>query len=381
MRLNLIFFQVFSISNFFLNIFIVFTFLFFGYHDIAAQGFISISICNLFTYGFSGNIRNIYLGSKNTVSIKEIVLFRLVISLVALFVSSFVVYFFISKLNFYYLLGIIILTVTSFVFELLIARTEKTNTINKYHAFNVLIFFISIFFLISFDLLQIFLIFVLLHVLLNFIFFRKIFKNITKEKVKFILNFKKNLDLGIYSTFIKTFSNLIWRYSAFLLLGNSKSAILFMAFSLGSFFGTLFDISYGASFLKQIKKSINLFLNTIFFIYFLLVSILVIVFKKFSYLTVSEFEYFYLATYISLCGSYVIMYALQYRQKLFEVKALQNICFKYDINIYFFNALIIPLLYFINIDFVVMAYLISSIYFYITYKIFVKNKYEKKYTN
>ena len=75
------------------------------------------------------------------------------------------------------------------------------------------------------------------------------------------------------------------------------------------------------------------------------------------------------------------MYALQYRQKLFEVKALQNICFKYDINIYFFNALIIPLLYFINIDFVVMAYLISSIYFYITYKIFVKNKYEKKYTN
>ena len=108
--------------------------------------------------------------------------------------------------------------------------------------------------MISFDLLQIFLIFVLLHVLLNFIFFRKIFKNITQEKVKFILNFKKNLDLGIYSTFIKTFSNLIWRYSAFLLLGNSKSAILFMAFSLGSFFGTLFDISYGASFLKQIKR-------------------------------------------------------------------------------------------------------------------------------
>ena len=116
-----------------------------------------------------------------------------------------------------------------------------------------------------------------------------------------------------------------------------------MAFSLGSFFGTLFDISYGASFLKQIKKSINLFLNTIFFIYFLLVSILVIVFKKFSYLTVSEFEYFYLATYISLC-SYVIMYALQYRQKLFEVKA----CKIYVLNmisIYFFNALIIPLLY------------------------------------
>ena len=71
MTINPLIFQFFSISNFFLNIFVVFLFLFFGYEDIAAQGFITISISNIFTYGFSGNVRNIYLGSKNIISLKK----------------------------------------------------------------------------------------------------------------------------------------------------------------------------------------------------------------------------------------------------------------------------------------------------------------------
>ena len=231
MKFKSIFFQFFSISNFFLNIFSVFIFLFFGYHDIAAQGFVAISVSNIFTYGFSGNIRNIYLGSKNIFSLKKVILFRLLISLIALLSSSIVIYFFISKANFAILFCIVFLTVTSFIFELLIARTEKIDLPNKYHAVNIVVFFIIAFFLIYSDLLKIFTILVFTHIFLNFIFFRAFFKNLFVQEIKIILNIRKNINLGIYSTFLKTFSNLVWRYSAFILLGNSTSAILFMAFN------------------------------------------------------------------------------------------------------------------------------------------------------
>jgi len=379
MKFKSIFFQFFSISNFFLNIFSVFIFLFFGYHDIAAQGFVAISVSNIFTYGFSGNIRNIYLGSKNIFSLKKVILFRLLISLIALLSSSIVIYFFISKANFAILFCIVFLTVTSFIFELLIARTEKIDLPNKYHAVNIVVFFIIAFFLIYSDLLKIFTILVFTHIFLNFIFFRAFFKNLFVQEIKIILNIRKNINLGIYSTFLKTFSNLVWRYSAFILLGNSTSAILFMAFSLGSFFGTLFDISYGALFLKRLKKSINLFLNTMFFLYFVLVSFLILIFKNFSSLSASEFKFFYTATFISLLGSYIIMYALKLRQNLFEIKEMQNICFKYDNIVYTLNALIIPLLYVLGSQFVVMAYLISSFYFYLIYRFLVLNVYKKRY--
>ena len=132
MKLNTLFFQFFSISNFFLNIFVVFLFLFFGYHDIAAQGFVIISITNIFTYGFSGNARNIYLGSKNITSIKKLISFRLIVSLFSILISVFAIYYFISKPNVFYLIGISMLTISSFIFELLIARTEKNNLLNKY---------------------------------------------------------------------------------------------------------------------------------------------------------------------------------------------------------------------------------------------------------
>ena len=61
-----------------------------------------------------------------------------------------------------------------------------------------------------------------------------------------------------------------------------------MAFSLGSFFGTLFDISYGALFLKKLKHKIYFFLNSFYLAYVLLAYLLVLFFKKFSTFTVAE---------------------------------------------------------------------------------------------
>jgi hypothetical protein len=150
-----------------------------------------------------------------------------------------------------------------------------------------------------------------------------------------------------------------------------------MAFSLGSFFGTLFDISYGALFLKKLKNKINLFLNSFYLIYIFMAYLLVLFFKKFSTFTVEENNFLYSATLYSLLGSYIIMYALKLRQKYFEIKEMQNFCFKVDILIYFFNSLIILIISLVNKELVIFAYLISSTFFYLMYKIIVQNDFKK----
>ena len=378
MKLNTLFFQFFSISNFFLNIFVVFLFLFFGYHDIAAQGFVIISISNIFTYGFSGNARNIYLGSQNITSIKKLISFRLIVSLFSILISVFAIYYFISKPNFFNLLGISILTISSFILELLIARTEKNNLLNKYLALNIVLFFISSTVLIYFGLLNFFIFYIFIYTFMNFIIFKGFFRNLFIKEIDYFKIIRENYKINIFSTLLKTISNLIWRYSAFILLGNSKSATLFMAFSLGSFFGTIFDISYGALLLKKLKKSINTTLNIFFLFYVFLIYLVIAFFKNFSTMTTIESEFLYIATFYSLLGSYVMVYALRIRQKYFEISEMQYICFKTDIIIYCFISLIIPTLYWLNANLLVCAYLISSTFFYLMYRFSVQNDFKDK---
>ena len=73
-----------------------------------------------------------------------------------------------------------------------------------------------------------------------------------------------------------------------------------------------------------------------------------------------------------------MIFALDLRQSLFEIKNMQNICFKVDIFLYFFNAALIPLLSIIKLDFIVSAYLISSILFYSVYKVTNINALQRK---
>lgn len=105
--------------------------------------------------------------------------------------------------------------------------------------------------------------------------------------------------------------------------------------------------------------------------------LLVLFFKKFSTFTVEENNFLYSATLYSLLGSYIIMYALKLRQKYFEIKEMQNFCFKVDILIYFFNSLIILIISLVNKELVIFAYLISSTFFYLMYKIIVQNDFKK----
>jgi hypothetical protein len=375
---NKFLFQLVTLSNFFLNIYILFILLAIGRLEIVGEGFVVISLINVFTYGFSANIRNIYLGNKDSANIKNFLFLRIKIGIYALIFSSIVVFFLISKENILFHVTLIGLTIVNWIIEIFIARNEKSNKLNINHALNILFFiiFYPIFAFLNFDESLIFLI--LFFILINLIIFVTPIKNIIRLREIYSKNKKVNFSLGISSTLLKTISNLIWRYSIFLILGKSQSALLFLGFSFGSFFGTLFDISYGALFLKNFKKYKYFFLNMIYIIYILLISIFLFYFIKFSSLSSLELNMLYVTSGFSIVGAYIMIFALDIRQGLFEIKNMQNTCYKIDIYLFVLIALLIPILNLINLELIYSAYFIVSILFYVLYKIVSVKALQKK---
>jgi len=150
-----------------------------------------------------------------------------------------------------------------------------------------------------------------------------------------------------------------------------------MGFTLGSFFGTVFDISYGALFLKKFDNK-KLLINTFFIIYILIVSFFIYLIKAFSYFDNEQFNILFTTTIFSIFGGYLTILALSRRQLFFEEIKFRKMCYKVDICIYLFNFLIIPVLYYLNKQYLIMSYFVSSIFFYFIYIILFKNVYSKK---
>lgn len=372
MLINL-FFQFISILNFFSNIYIFFVLFILGYLEIVSEGFVVISLVAIITQGFSANHRNIYLGS-NVLNIKKIVLFRVFIGVIGFILATLLTYVFIGKSHILFHSSIILLTITNWIIELFIARQEKNKILNIY-------LIISLFILLSISPILIFLqnlLFLSLMLycisLFNILIFKNFFKSIFNQSI-IIRNFSLNLEY--FSTLLKTIVNFFWRYFSIILIGKSDASLLFIGFTFGSFFGTLFDISYGARYLKKMKN-INLLINTFFIIYIILVFLFIYFLINLSFIEKDQFNFFLSTVIFSLCGGYFTVFALRQRQIFFEKKFFWRICYKADLFIYFINFFIIPILYYFNQEYLIMSYFVSSIFSYFVYIIFIKNVYSKK---
>lgn len=372
MLINL-FFQFISILNFFSNIYIFFVLFILGYLEIVSEGFVVISLVAIITQGFSANHRNIYLGS-NVLNIKKIVLFRVFIGVIGFILATLLTYVFIGKSHILFHSSIISLTITNWIIELFIARQEKNKILNIYLIINLFIF-LSISPILIFLQNLLFLSLMLYCIsLFNILIFKNFFKSIFNQSI-IIRNFSLNLEY--FSTLFKTIVNFFWRYFSIILIGKSDASLLFIGFAFGSFFGTLFDISYGARYLKKMKN-INLLINTFFIIYIILVFLFIYFFINFSFIEKEQFNFFLSTVIFSLCGGYFTVFALRQRQILFEKKFFWRICYKADLFIYFINFFIIPILYYFNQEYLIISYFVSSIFSYFVYIIFIKNVYSKK---
>jgi len=368
------YFQLITILNFFSNIYIIFLLFIFGYLEIVSEGFVVLSLITIFTQGFSANIRNIYLGSSYVLNLKKIILFRIYIGTIGCLITSLSSYIFIGKSYILLHVSLIFLTVINWILELIIARYEKIKKINIYYIVNFsffLFFSLSLIFLRNILFLSIFL---FCYSLLNILIFRKVFRNILNQN----LFFKKlSINLGIFSTLLKTVANFSWRYFVIIFFGRSETSFLFIGFTLGSFFGTVFDISYGALFLKKFNNK-KLLINIFFIIYILIISFFIYLIKAFSYFDNEQFNILLTTTIFSIFGGYLTILALLRRQLFFEEIKFRKICYKADICIYLFNFLIIPVLYYLNKQYLTMSYFVSSLFFYFIYIILFKNVYSKK---
>jgi hypothetical protein len=372
--LNAILFQLITLLNYFSNIYIFFIFFIFGYLEIVSECFIVLSLVAIFTQGFSANSRNIYLGS-NIFNLNKIILFRVLVSVAGFILTILITYIFIGKSNILLHSSIVFLTTSNWILELLIARYEKLRFVNIYHIVNLflLIFFSTILIFLK----NIFILSVIIYCssIINILIFKNSFKNIFNQN---IISKKINFNsLGVFSTLSKTLTNFFWRYFTITLVGKTDSSLLFMGFSMGSFFGTLFDVSYGAFFLKKIQKK-KLFINFIFIIYIILSILFIYFLKNVSFLEREQFTFFLNTTLFSICGSYFLVLALHQRQFLFEKINFVKICYKADICIYFFNFLIIPILYYFNHKYLITTYFVSSLFCFFVYIIYIRNVYSKK---
>lgn len=362
--LNNLFFQFLSISNFFLNMYFVYILFFFEKFNFSSQGFILISLVSFFTLGMSANNRNIYLGSIRSFDLNKILNFRIYYGIFTIILSFFLSFLFIKENNYLFVFVIILISVLSWIIELLISNTEKKNELNYIHLISNIILIILLPILVLNNYFIQSLIFLSLISLINIFSYKYIYKLKLNYK---LINLKLILNIGILSTLIKTFCNFLWRILIYLNVESIYASILFISFSLGSFVGTIFDISYGAYFLKKIKYKF-LLLNSFFVFYLCTVIILILIFNLNVDLDNPENLLLYKSTIASLAGGYFVLMTLKIRQSYFDIKNNNAYLYKIDIISYLFNILLVITIIFYDKNYLYLTYLISSLFFYILYK-------------
>lgn len=369
-----ILFQLKSLINFFSNIYIVFLFFIFGSYDLTSDSFVVLSLINIFTYGFSANIRNIYLGSKNFRNFNKIILLRIYIAIIF---GPFIIllsYFFLGKSFIFFHIALIFLTLTNWILELFLSDHEKKSSFKKYYLINVLFFLIFSLFLVYLNNILLLSILIFCTSIFNLIIFRNYFRNILEQNLIF-KNF--NINLGVFSTLFKTISNFCWRYFLIKFVGKSDASFLFIGFMFGSFYGTLFDVSYGALFLKKIKKK-NLLLFFLYFIYAILVFLIIYFAHILSLFEIHQFNILLNTVIFSLVGALFLIITLQDRQLLFDKSKSIVLCYKADILIGSISFLIIPIIYYANKQLLVTSFFFSSIISYFIYKFYLYYAHNKK---
>jgi hypothetical protein len=369
-----LYFQLATFLNYYSVLYIAVLFFIFRKLVSTSDIFLLISFTSIFTNGFSANLRNIYLGSKKIVNIKKIISIRLIIAITSFIISNILFIYFINDQFLLINFIIIFFVFTNWIQELVIARLEKTQKFSIIYFINQLLFYLFSTIFIYFDFMLFLIFLILFYICVNILIFKKIFIE-ALINIKFLkkLIFKKlNLDIGFSSTILRTLVNFYWRFIIIFFVGKESASFLFIGFMLGSFFGTLFDISYGSYFLKKIRNK-NKFINTIFIIYFFIILVFLYIIHEYSNYSHEQFKILILTTLFSIIGSYFMVIALIARQRFYEMINYRRTCYKMDLYIQIMNFVVIPIIFYLNKDFLVTSYLLSSIFYYLVYKNLILN--------
>ena len=338
----------------------------------------------LLTKVFSINLRNIYIAKFDTKNLDNFILLRLTISSLIIISCFLFAYFYLSIIN-----KKIYLLILIFIFQWILELSLVKFELNKKTRITNFLFFINIFFLISI-LISVFyfnyLLFmeILIVNLVIILFF--ILKSIDLSNLEINKIFFKNLRLMFTKTinsnsFLSSFSlniaNLLWRILVSYYVGKNTASIIFFFYALGSFPGTIFNVSFGPSMVRNKMKKINLIL--FFLSYIILISpiIFLMYFKIDNYMILNSdltYSFFLNISFFSLVGSLIMLYAMFFRQqKINNMPTFYNKVFLKDFYVSIGIIVIVPILYYIGgVYYLSLSYFFSAIISMIFYSLLKK---------
>ena len=352
-------------SNFFFSTILIILLSIFNHLSLAAEIGLTMSFTLFLCHIFSANHRSLlYVKNYETKTI-SIIQFRFLVSLFILVSSIFIILFFEFEHKFFLILLSILICVQwiAEIFLTIQEKRKKKNQAINYILFSNLGFFILVCIIVIFGWLNYLSILIPIIILNYIIIFINEFNRINLNIRNFSFFFNtlnssiKNLE--IISSFALNFSNLLWRWSIFLLAGKATAGLLFGSFAIGSFFGTVYsNVLAPKIHSNKIKISKLIFLIIIPLMIGLL-YISLISFNNFDF--INEFGDARISCILfSLLGSFLMVGSLIVRFNYFYNVETKFI-FKLDI-IYssIIASLILIIFNFFGSKFLVTAYLAAS---------------------
>lgn len=343
---------------------------FFKDYNLTAELGILIGINIIFTQIFSSNARSIIISKKSVGSIFSYIIFRVIISIFIILANLFF-FNFLEFSNNFILFQISIMIIFQWLIELILTFFELKKKIKEFYFYILFAFIFIIALLIDFiylqNLRQIFFVYNIFLFLFLFISFFKLKKN--KINLKSILSYTLT-SKAFFSSLAISFANLIWRLFIIYFCGKILAGIYFASFAIGSLPGTLFNNTFGPT---MIKNNINFDKNYKFLIicFNIIMFFLLILILRNKDLIFVEFYYTQIfGTFISLIGSVFMIKSQYIRQYIIQKTSHQSRIFKIDIFYSLLVILIVPTLYFIGDEkLIIISFLLSSVVSFLVYNL------------
>jgi hypothetical protein len=352
-----------------------FILIFTGRNVLSSEIAINTSLLILLTKSLTANQRSIAISSGNLRMLDNFIFFRIAMLVPILILGTVINFYFLSgnKINIIF----IFIICAQWINEVALVKNELSSEKlwNKIFLIININFFITILFicLYFYDYIFFILVAYLFHIIIFSIIFLK--KNYLLKyfliKNSFFYFFQYIKTSFFLSGFSLNFANLIWRISIVYLVGKANASIFFAIFSIGSFPGTVFNSSFGAT---MLKKKINNFYLIIFFliyIFFLLVFLFFLLKNLINFTAQNIFDAKFLIFTISstLIGSLIMLFSLYNRQSFInEQPIVLNTIYKKDIILSMFICAIPVLLFSIGgMSLLAFSYLVVAIVSYFFY--------------
>jgi hypothetical protein len=352
-----------------------FILIFTGRNVLSSEIAINTSLLILLTKSLTANQRSIAISSGNLRMLDNFIFFRIAMLVPILILGTVINFYFLSgnKINIIF----IFIICAQWINEVALVKNELSSEKlwNKIFLIININFFITILFicLYFYDYIFFILVAYLFHIIIFSIIFLK--KNYLLKyfliKNSFFYFFQYIKTSFFLSGFSLNFANLIWRISIVYLVGKANASIFFAIFSIGSFPGTVFNSSFGAT---MLKKKINNFYLIIFFliyIFFLLVFLFFLLKNLINFTAQNIFDAKFLIFTISstLIGSLIMLFSLYNRQSFIDEQPIVlNTIYKKDIILSMFICAIPVLLFSIGgMSLLAFSYLVVAIVSYFFY--------------